>query len=251
MNMQVLDSPVTSTTMSVVLCGSFHRDPGGLGRVHADLDRSFRLLSPVSVQFVNHEAEFVRLPEEANEATATIEDRHLAALSSADFVWLHCPDGYVGTSAAMEIGHARALGIPIFASHAPADTTLCGYVQVVAHPTDAPSLLDAAPGQGLTGLQRYYRRISERRGWGAESPQDTLLLLTEELGELARAVRKATGLRRDGAYPTAAIEDELADAQLYLVHLANTLGIDIAAAVTAKEAINARRFANARAADVA
>lgn len=262
MTSQTLDPPVaqaaprsrplpSTEALSVVLCGSFRRDPNGLAQAHAELSSAFNLLSPVSVQFVDGNAEFVRLPHELDEDTAVIEDRHLAAVTSADFVWLHCPDGYVGTSAAMEIGHARALGIPIFASSAPSDQTLREYVAVVSSASEATALVAAAPGQGLTGLQSYYRRVSERRGWAQETAQDTLLLLTEELGELARAVRKATGLRRDGAYPTVAIENELADVQLYLVHLANTLGVDIADAVTAKEALNARRFSEQRQADVA
>jgi NTP pyrophosphatase (non-canonical NTP hydrolase) len=37
-------------------------------------------------------------------------------------------------------------------------------------------------------------------------------------------------------------EAELADVALYLVHLANALEIDLAAAVRAKEEVNARRF---------
>lgn len=252
MSSQVLE-PVTTKTkpLSVVLCGSFRRDPDGLTAIHAALNARFQLLAPVSVSFVDAAAEFVRLPSEVDEPTRVIEDRHLDAIRSADFVWLHCPGGYVGTSAAMELGHARALGIPVFAPTAPADETLRQYVQVVASPEEVDTALLSAPGQGLSGLQRYYRRVSERRGWAGESAQDTLLLLTEELGELARAVRKSTGLRRDGGYPEISVGQELADVQLYLVHLANTLGVDIAEAVTAKEADNARRFAAARDADAA
>lgn len=251
MDTQLLEQVITRLPLNVVLCGSFRRDPGGLALIHAELDRRFALLSPSSVAFVDPTAEFVRLPGELDQSTGAIEDKHLGALTGADFVWLHCPDGYVGTSAAMEIGHARALGIPVFASCAPSDATLRDYVTLVASPSEAPAHVAAAPGRGLAALQRYYERVSERRGWSSETPQDTLLLLTEELGELARAVRKSTGIRRDGAYPATAIEQELADVQLYLVHLANSLGVDIADAVTAKEADNARRFVERHAADVA
>ena len=253
MTMEMLDRRAEVTfALNTVLCGSFRRDPAGLAHVHEVLSSSFQLLSPVAVDFVDPEAEFVRLKHEVGEAVSSIEDRHLAAISDADFVWLLAPGGYVGRSAAMEIGHARALGVPVFTDVALQDETLNGYVRVVTGPLAVPEALEASPGHGLAGLQRYYERVSARRGWDGESAQDTLLLITEELGELARAVRKRAGMRRDGSYPAGNVDEELADVQLYLVHLANTLGVDIAAAVTAKEAVNARRFAGSvAAADVA
>lgn len=164
-------------------------------------------------------------------------------------MWLHVPDGYVGISAALEMGHARALGIPVFAATPPKDQTLGAYVTLVSSPTEVAGALVTAPGNGHTGLQAYYARVAARRGWDGESPRDTLLLLTEELGELARAVRKRDGLQRDSAYPVTDVADEVADVALYVVHLANTLGVDLAEAVTRKEHANeARHAAAARAA---
>ena len=56
-----------------------------------------------------------------------------------------------------------------------------------------------------------------------------------ELGELIGAVRK------DGE-ASAAAALEMADVQLYLVHLANIAGIDLREAVVEKERINSTRF---------
>lgn len=228
--------------LSAVLCGSFRRDVDGLRQAFDELTRLYRLIAPSSVGFVDASVDFVRLPHQSSESVVDLEQAHLEAVTSADFVWLHCPEGYVGSSAAMELGHARALGVPVFAAQAPQDVTLREFVTVVAGPVAVASALIVAPGKGLSGLQRYYHRVSERRGWANESAQDTLLLLTEEMGELARAVRKSTGIRRDGEYPGVDVGLEIADVQLYLMHLANALGVDIADAVTAKEAINQRRF---------
>jgi NTP pyrophosphatase (non-canonical NTP hydrolase) len=83
--------------------------------------------------------------------------------------------------------------------------------------------------------------MARRRGWDDESARDTMLLLTEEIGELARAVRKHEGLKRDHAYDTD-IAEELADVQLYLLHLASIQKIDLGDAVTAKETHNEKRF---------
>jgi len=239
----------SQAVLSAVLCGSFRRDPEGLRRVHAQLDRRFNVLSPRAVEFVDPFAEFVRLPDEVGQAEVDIEDRHLAALRAADLMWLHVPDGYIGTSAAMEVGEAVAVGIPIFCATAPTDAVLASRVTVVPDP-DAitPALLEEVglPGRGLDRLQRYYRATALRRGWSNESARDTLLLLTEEMGELARAVRKLEGMARHHPDSEADVSAELADMQLYLVHLANGLGLDLSKAVTDKERVNARRFEQSR-----
>jgi hypothetical protein len=67
-----------------------------------------------------------------------VQDRHLESIRAADFLWLVCPDGYVGQSASMEVGFAAALGVPIFSTHAPSDLTLRQYVNAV--PTLAEAL---------------------------------------------------------------------------------------------------------------
>lgn len=235
--------------LAAVLCGSFHRDREGLQATHATLSRLFHLLSPRDVDFIDPTAEFVRLRDEAHDDAVEIEQRHLAALRSADFMWLHAPDGYVGASAAMEIGEATAVGIPVLCSTPPADPILASRVVVVS----APELVSSEVlgecsglGQGLDRLQRYYGTVARRRGWADESARDTLLLLTEELGELARAVRKLEGMARHQPDSVADVGGELADVQLYLLHLANGLGLDLSVAVTAKERVNASRFEQSR-----
>lgn len=228
-----------------VLCGSYRRDHAGLRRTFESLAASFDVLSPRSLDFVDPGAEFVRTTRDIGHSPAEIEKRHLEAMRTADFVWLHVADGYVGRSASMEVGFAHALGIPVFAAEAPNDEAVASFVSVV----DGVEDLDGArlqqaddPGSGLGRLQTYYRTAAVRRGWDDESARDTLLLLTEELGELARAIRKRDGLARHQASADSDVAGELADVQLYLVHLANALELDLSGAVTAKERINAQRF---------
>jgi NTP pyrophosphatase (non-canonical NTP hydrolase) len=226
------------------MCGSFRREPEVLRETFSELVEHFEVLSPLGLDFVDPTADFVRLPHESRNTRTEIEQSHLDALVEADFVWLHAPEGYVGPSAMFELGHAKALGIPIFSDHAPDDETFAAWVTVVGSPREV--VLEQtylSPGNGIRALQRYYERAALRRGWANESPQDTLLLMTEEMGELARAIRKSAGLARDGDWEGQDVADELSDVQLYLVHLSNALGIDLADAVTAKEAVNAERVA--------
>jgi NTP pyrophosphatase (non-canonical NTP hydrolase) len=232
-------------TLTTVLCGSFRRDPMRLRRTFETLRSEFEVLSPMSLDFVDPAAEFVRLEHELDEPEADVERRHLDAIGRADFVWLHAPDGYVGTSAAMELGHASAQGVAIYSDTRPTDPVLASLVVVVASPDGVPRYADRTtgdPGTGVGRLQRYYATVASRRGWAGESARDTMLLMTEELGELARAVRLAEGIDQRRTDAGSNLAEELADVQLYLVHLANTLGIDLADAVTRKEAINSARF---------
>ncbi len=95
--------------------------------------------------------------------------------------------------------------------------------------------------KSLSELQKYYQQKAEERGFGDETAQDTLLLMTEELGELARAVRKNAGIKIDDKSKIYAIEEELADIQIYLLHLSNILGINLEESFWKKEDENNKR----------
>jgi NTP pyrophosphatase (non-canonical NTP hydrolase) len=230
----------------VVLSGSYRRDPQGL-RAAYDLlcAAGCEILSPPSVDFVDEIDGFVVTVDEARDSPAAIEARHIAALREADLVWLHVPGGYIGPSAALEIGIAHSLDIPVYASTRPSDTNIAQFVTEAGSPhaaaTDNRRGGVRAPAAALRDLQHYYGRVSDERGFMHESPQDTMLLLMEEMGELARSLRKSVGLARaEPARDDPA--DELADVQLYLLHLANVIGVDLASAVVAKEKLNHRRY---------
>jgi NTP pyrophosphatase (non-canonical NTP hydrolase) len=248
--MALLEIEQTSTVaiarnrMKAVLCGSFRRDPSGLARDYSDLEECCTVLSPADINFVDPEATFVRLPTEIDETEPQVEHRHLDAISSADFVWLHCPDGYVGVSAAMELGHAKALGVPIFASNLPEESVLADGIQVLERPSMVTDdlMVRGQPGKGVERLQRYYKAAAERRGWEAESPSETIGLLRGEIEELVVALDKRAQGVSAAIDPDADVQGELADVQLYVVHLANSLGIDLGDCVSLKEQANVARF---------
>jgi NTP pyrophosphatase (non-canonical NTP hydrolase) len=227
--------------LSAVICGSFRRDPAALRSEFVALQGAgCTVLSPRDLDFVDEVDGFVYRAGELSRTTADVERHHLEAMRTADLVWLHCPDGYVGNSAAMELGFARALGIRVFAGQRPRDVTLADLVVSCDSPAAAVAQargeLGPIPGDALPALQGYYSRAAARRGWSGESPGQTIELLRGEVEELGEAVENE---------PPAAIALELADVQLYLVHLANTLALDLGAAVRDKERINAERFETA------
>lgn len=87
--------------------------------------------------------------------------------------------------------------------------------------------------KSIRNLQDEYLVIAKNNGWNNESARDTMLLLIEEVGELARAIRKHEGLKRTSRY-NVEVEDELADVMIYLIHLSNILKVDLGESVTKK-----------------
>lgn len=222
----------------VVISGSYRKNVDLLRNVFKSLSSKYTVLSPYSVDWVNPSDEFVRNLENGKKSVDDIVQEHIDAIRDADFIVLLAPDGYVGTSGAMEVGFAHGLGIPVLSTEPVNDETLASLISGI-YDVDQP---DIHYGKGLKVLQKQYATIAKRSGWSDESARDTMLLLTEEIGELARAVRKHEGLKRDTDYKED-LSDELADVQLYLTHLANNTGVDLAEAVTNKIKKNAKKKA--------
>jgi len=233
--------------LQVSIIGSFRKSHDELKELFAFVQENYTLLSPKSIDWENPDEEFVRVESQpATMSIAEIENEHLEALRDSDFIILFAPEGYVGSSATYELGFARALGIPVLSTFPINDETLSLFVTAGDFLPYKDKEIDNSPqqfesGEGLKALQNYYARTAKRRGWDKETAKDTLLLLTEELGELARVIRKHEGMNRDHKYDIE-LSDELADVQLYLLHLANQTGVNLGDSVTRKEIKNEERF---------
>ena len=94
----------------------------------------------------------------------------------------------------------------------------------------------------LPQLQRYMTAICQERGWTQDNDAEKFLLFTEEIGELAKAIRKTRGLYQEQERQnTLNLEEEFAHVLSHLLDLANAFGVDLEAAFRAKEAVNATR----------
>lgn len=94
----------------------------------------------------------------------------------------------------------------------------------------------------LREIQEYAKKMIIARGFEEETPQDILMLLTEELGELAKEVRKTTKVKVDkNANRTPNLGNEIADVFNYLLALCIAEDIDLLQAFKNKEAINLKR----------
>jgi NTP pyrophosphatase (non-canonical NTP hydrolase) len=230
----------------VVISGTYRKEFETVQRTYEEfLDLGCSILSPTNVTIVDEHDGFVYMKGEEEETQDKIEARHLLAIQKANFVWLHTPEGYVGLSAALEVGFAHAAGVPVYARQAPLDKTLQPFVHVVGSPAEvlATELQHPEPPTpALKAFQEYYRRAAIARGYAKEQPKDCLLLMVEEVGELARALRKREKLVRHGSYGDSNEAHELADVFLYVVHMANVLGVDLADIVQDKEVLNLKKF---------
>lgn len=90
-------------------------------------------------------------------------------------------------------------------------------------------------------LQTYVWQMNTERGFNLEDPSKKLVLLMEEVGELAKAVRQSVGMKFDDSTKRTELADELADVQIVLLGLASMMNVDMPAAVIAKETKNRNR----------
>ncbi|MBO0789577.1 MAG: RS21-C6 protein [Ktedonobacteraceae bacterium] len=94
----------------------------------------------------------------------------------------------------------------------------------------------------LAELQRYMDEICQERGWTKDTYAEKFLLFSEEIGELAKAIRKTQGLYQEQAkQKRIELEEEFADVFSYLLDLANCFQVDLEAAFRAKEQVNSTR----------
>lgn len=93
----------------------------------------------------------------------------------------------------------------------------------------------------LPEYQALIARLVVDRGFDKETVPEVFTLLVEEVGELAKAIRKHNGQKVDNNSQVHLIEEEAADVFWLLLDICNRLNIDLAKAFTAKEIKNSNR----------
>lgn len=96
----------------------------------------------------------------------------------------------------------------------------------------------------LKDLQDYIKQIADKRGWNKNNHLEIFLLLSEEIGELAKAVRNKIGLysEKTDKSNNEELELEFADVLNYLFDLANCFNINLEDAFRKKDKINEKRI---------
>jgi hypothetical protein len=159
--------------LKATVSGSFHRHMAPIYDAVCELRaRNVDVLSPSDPRVVDNIGEFLFVASDKLRSIRLVQERHLAAIRASDFLWVVCPDGYTGASTCMEIGTARALGVPVFANTPALDITIGEFVRHVSDYTEAISIVQS-------------RRRAER---------PTTLLLSPEL-EIEKSIDALSDLR--------------------------------------------------------
>ncbi len=91
-------------------------------------------------------------------------------------------------------------------------------------------------------VQEYIRKMYLANGWTSKDPRDRIIYVTEEVGELAHAVRKKLGHSIDLSKENDdTVEDEVADVFITLCALCNVMGVDLSRAFLQKQGKNCKR----------
>ncbi len=106
-------------------------------------------------------------------------------------------------------------------------------------------LEDLNENKSLSDIQQYVREVIKIRGFADETAEQKILMLIEEVGEVAKAIRKdKVKMRIDknkiDNYDT--IESEIADVFIVLLSMCNVLNIDLFTALKNKEQENINRI---------
>jgi len=98
----------------------------------------------------------------------------------------------------------------------------------------------------LADYQQYIKLLCQERGWDKNDPLEIFLLFSEEIGELAKAIRNNLKIYHEEGKKIKQdeLEDEFADVFSYMIDLANQFDIDLETAFRNKEKKNAKRVWN-------
>ncbi len=94
----------------------------------------------------------------------------------------------------------------------------------------------------LHQLQKHLDATCKEKGWDKNSITEVFLLFNEEIGELAKAIRKQTGFKGEQKSKNKDnLEEEFADVLNYLLELANRFDVDLTEVYFKKHKINNTR----------
>ena len=93
----------------------------------------------------------------------------------------------------------------------------------------------------LKDYQQYIDVMVKERGFDKETIPEMFMMLSEEIGEMAKAARKQIGMTIDENSRKPELAEEIADVFIYLLAISNYFNIDLEEAFRDKEEINKKR----------
>jgi len=243
-----MDKPERKVTATV--SGSFKKHLNRINETILEFKKNgIEVLSPQLSRPISRESDFVILESDKGNLKE-IESKHLEAISQSDFLYVVNPRGYIGKSSALEIGFALSRNVPVYSLQKPIDPVFSSFVISKSLPTIKRSIASVQDkirsnekSLTLAELQSQVRHLVKTHGFEEETVEDVLLLLVEEIGELARATRKLLGLKvsQDFKNSRENFRQELADCLIYLTDIANLTNTDLEHAFREKHELDFAR----------
>jgi NTP pyrophosphatase (non-canonical NTP hydrolase) len=96
----------------------------------------------------------------------------------------------------------------------------------------------------LTEITQLLREFSSERDWKQfHTPRNLSLALVGEVGELAEIAQwRSDGELTSGGLVGERLEEEIADIAIYLIQLADVVGVDLEQAIVKKIEVNALKY---------
>lgn len=235
--------------LSVTISGSFNKDFGKIQKkVRQFQEEGIEVLAPPISKIVGNQDGFVTLDDDKG-TPHQIESEYLAAISRSDFLYVVNSNGYIGRSVALEIGYAISKGIPIYSMEKPEDIVVSFFVKPKKSINTIKREVNSErhkffdkKSHTLEELQGYVDYTIKLRGFENETIEDVMLLLVEEIGELAKATRNFLGIKTSRKTDMCInLRDELADCLIYLLDISNLAKVNLEEAIVEKEKQNYRR----------
>lgn len=103
------------------------------------------------------------------------------------------------------------------------------------------SNLSLQSNPSIEDFQKYVANMMAERGFDSHDVTGQFLQFCEEVGELAKAIRKTEGKAMDAKSHVGTVAEELADTFIYLLYFCNYFGVNLEQAFRDKEEVNKKR----------
>lgn len=122
--------------MKIVIIGSYGKHFSQILELRDHLiNQETEVLVPTGSKVINPGSDFLMLETDPEDADPkSIQDSVFEKIKEADYIVLANVDGYIGRTAAFEMGYAIALGLPIYTLEPVTDPNIAGYCSLLERP---------------------------------------------------------------------------------------------------------------------
>ncbi|KKK41600.1 hypothetical protein LCGC14_2617380 [marine sediment metagenome] len=173
----------SNISISGTISGSLRKFSKEISQVVMEFKKKgIKILSPIISEIINEGAQFIYFDHDKTKPIALIEQSHLKSIDHSDFLYVVCPNGYIGNSTLLEIGYAIAIKKKIYSSEPPEDLLL---KKLIEYNKTIPEIIDSVveckkeekplDPEKLPEIQKYIKLKVIERGFEHETETETVI----------------------------------------------------------------------------